>query len=508
MKIFQLKDPDTPVSTIERIYGYSLFILILLGLIFRARLFLTGRSLWLDEASLALNILNRSFAELFQLPLDHQQGAPIGYLFSVKAITLLLGDSEYAFRLFSLLAGCLALWLIALFSRQYLNKTGAWIAIALFVFGPYLVNYSAEAKQYMGDVVVTLTFLMIGFKLIDENATFKNFLAVSGIGAILLWFSHPAMFSAAGIGFMLLLHYGLKKDKARLTWSLLGGFIWGINLIIIYFVNLRHLTSNAFFLDFWQAGFMVMPPWKHIDWFAQVWQSLLHDPLGIEANPTIVFLIFAAGIYYLFRRDWRLGTVICLPLVFALFASSLHKYSLLGRLLLFATPILVIAISAGVGGLGSLFKNRYLSLGIQLVAVLYLLVAPLQVSLDGFFHPKYAEHIKPTMEYLREQWKDGDLIYVYYNAGPAFQFYAPKYGLKPDNILIGTDRSANPQAPFDEIDELVGHKRVWLIFSHVYEKDAFNEKDFILSAIDQVGKKEREYRVPETSVYLYLYDLK
>jgi hypothetical protein len=112
------------------------------------------------------------------------------------------------------------------------------------------------------------------------------------------------------------------------------------------------------------------------------------------------------------------------------------------------------------------------------------------------------------MEYLRDHRRDGDLIYIYYNAGPAFRFYAPKYGLASGDYLIGADRSANPQAPFDEVDTLIGHKRVWLIFTHVYEQDAFNEKDFMLAAVDQAGKKNREYRVPETSVYLYFYDLK
>ena len=43
--------------------------------------------------------------------------------------------------------------------------------------------------------------------------------------------------------------------------------------------------------------------------------------------------------------------------------------------------------------------------------------------------------------------------------------------------------------------------------SHVYESGSFNEKDFILSDLQQMGKKKRELRVPGTSVYLYLFDL-
>ena len=45
----------------------------------------------------------------------------------------------------------------------------------------------------------------------------------------------------------------------------------------------------------------------------------------------------------------------------------------------------------------------------------------------------------------------------------------------------------------------------WL--KSVEEKGNFNEKDFLLSYLDQVGSKKREFRQPGTSVYLYLYDL-
>ena len=57
------------------------------------------------------------------------------------------------------------------------------------------------------------------------------------------------------------------------------------------------------------------------------------------------------------------------------------------------------------------------------------------------------------------------------------------------------------------MDALRGHDRVWFLFSHVYENGDFNERDFILNYLDSIGDLQREYRVPGTSVYLYLYDL-
>jgi hypothetical protein len=293
-----------------------------------------------------------------------------------------------------------------------------------------------------------------------------------------------------------------------LLWTALCGVVWGISLGILYFVNLRHLAASELLLNYWQVGFMQLPPWKNPAWFAEIWGALLKDPLSLKAHPLAVFIIFVAGLAFLFRRNWHLAAVILLPLLLALAASGFHKYSLVGRMLLFATPLFIIALASGVNGLAGLVRNRYVAHGLRILMAVYLLWGPLSASLTEFVEPKTREHIKPTMEYLRESSKPGDTIYVYYNTGPAFRFYAPKYGLEPDNTIIGTDHSADPEAYYAELDQLDGRKRVWFIFSHIYEKGKFNERDFILAYADQLGEKVREYRIPATTVYLYLYDLK
>ncbi|MGB8983890.1 MAG: glycosyltransferase family 39 protein [Anaerolineales bacterium] len=480
----------------------------LLGVLLRLRHFLSGRSLWVDEAMLALNILQRNFAGLLQQPMEYGQGAPIGYLFSVKVLTLLLGDSEYALRFFSLLAGLAALALMIVLARQCLDRTGAVIAVALFACMPSLVYYSGETKQYMGDVLVCLLFLFIFFRMLHKPATGKDFVLFGAAGTLLLWFSHPAVFVAAGVGLTLFLHYWLAKDRTRMLWTALCGAVWSLNVGVLYVVNLRHLAASEYLLTFWQSGFMELPPWRNPTWFAHIWDSLLKDPLGLGIQPLIGFLLFGAGIVFLFRRDWRSGALILLPLLLALAASALHKYSLLGRMLLFAVPLFVIGLAAGVNGLAGLVKNRYGSHGLRLLMAVYLLWAPLHTSLAEFAEPKTREHIKPSMQYLQESRKPGDVIYVYYNTVPAFRFYAPKYGLAPGEFIIGADHSTDPEAYYPELDALDGEKRVWLIFSHVYERGEFNERDFILAYADGLGKRVREFRIPATTVYLYLYDLR
>ncbi len=67
----------------------SVAFILFVGIVFRLRQYLFGRSLWLDEAMLALNIVNRNFSQMFQ-PLDFNQGAPIGFLLIEKFFNTLL----------------------------------------------------------------------------------------------------------------------------------------------------------------------------------------------------------------------------------------------------------------------------------------------------------------------------------------------------------------------------------------------------------------------------------
>ncbi|MDE5108199.1 MAG: hypothetical protein O4808_14405, partial [Trichodesmium sp. St17_bin3_1_1] len=59
------------------------YLIIAFGVALRLIQYLSNRSLWADEAVLALNIVNRSYLELMQ-PLDYDQGAPIGFLIVEK----------------------------------------------------------------------------------------------------------------------------------------------------------------------------------------------------------------------------------------------------------------------------------------------------------------------------------------------------------------------------------------------------------------------------------------
>lgn len=484
-------------------------LLMLVGVLLRLRQYLTGRSLWADEAMLALNIVNRNITALFK-PLDYDQGAPLGFLFVEKIFNIFLGRNEYALRLFPLLLGIFAMGLFYLLLKRVMHShAGMLIALALFVFNPRLIYYSSEVKQYILDVFVTITLLLVAAPLLDEQTSKRNFVQLALAGVLTLWFSHPAVFVLAGIGLTLVVIYFSRHDRAGLLFVLGMGILWIAIIGFLYLIILKDLRQNAYMQEYWQAGFMPLPPWSNPVWFA----SVLHENIGLQYGiPYAQYLVLGlmlAGWFYLWMHQRNVAIALALILVMTLIASALELYPVLERMILFTIPIGLILIGKSIDWLYSLSPDRKsLNVVIAVVIAGLLLYGPFTTSVEYFLNPKYYEHIRPSMENLQSSWKDGDTLYVTNGAVPAFEYYAPMYGLQ--EISYRTNQRQDytyRQKITEQLDALNGQPRVWILMSHVYEIDGFNEQDFILEYLKQHGTRKREFRVPGTSVYLYLFDL-
>ncbi len=484
-------------------------LLMLFGALLRLRQYLTGRSLWADEAMLALNIVDRDLIGLFK-PLDYDQGAPLGFLFVEKVFNIFLGRNEYALRLFPLLLGIFAMGLFYLLLKRVVHShAGILIALALFVFNPRLIYYSSEVKQYILDVFVTTTLLLVAAPLLEAQGSKKNFAQLALAGFLALWFSHPALFVLAGIGITLVIIYFRRHEYAGLRYVLGMGALWIATIGFLYFIILQDLRQNAYMQEYWQAGFMPVPPWSNLMWFA----SVLHENIGLQFGiPYAQYLVLGlmlAGWLYLWIRQRNFAGALALILMVTLIASAFQLYPVLERMILFTIPIGLILIGKSMDWLSSFLPDqRSLSTVTAVVLAGLLLYGPFTTSIEYFLNPKYYEHIRPSMENLQSSWKTGDTLYVTNGAVPAFEYYAQMYGLQEISYRTNqrqdyTDR----QKITEQLDALNGQSRVWILMSHVYERDGFNEQDFILEYLKQHGTRKREFRVPGTSVYLYLFDL-
>jgi hypothetical protein len=498
--------------------------ILIFGAILRLRQYFSGRSLWADEAMLALNIVDRNFAELFK-PLEYDQGAPLGFLLVEKLFNSIFGRNELVLRFFPLLAGLVSLWLfyLLIMSLRHLPRTtGArggdsrrsvavapWrhnlLALALFAINPQLVDYTSEAKQYIVDVAVALALLLLAIPIFQNQFSRKNFILLAVAGILALWFSHPSLFALAGIGVALVIQFLQTRDYKNLRITFGVGLLWLANFTLLYFINLRQLSQNDYLANYWTDGFISLFPWSDFNWLS----DLIKYQLDVQFLPLFVAVLILIGWFALFREERSFALAFAFTTIFAFTASALHLYPVSGRLSLFLIPLGILLLAKAIEFSQKTFSsNKFVSLGITILLSGYLLVNPLLTSFQNFISPKYHEHIRPTMQVLADSWKDGDALFVTAWAEPAFRYYAPFYGLE-DAEYVSSKIEDYPDGETlkSRISPLVGEKRAWVLFSHVYEQSGFNERDYLVAYLNEIGEKRREILKSGTSVYLFFYDL-
>jgi hypothetical protein len=486
----------------------TVLLTLMLGTVLRLRQYLTGRSLWADEAMLALNIVERNFAGMFQ-PLDYDQGAPIGFLLVEKLFNTILGKHEFALRLFPLLVGVISLWLFYLLLKRITSGPGLLVSLALFAFNPRLIYYSSEVKQYILDVAVTISLLLIAAPAFSAFPRKKDYVWLALAGIVALWFSHPALFVLAGIGLASGITTLQRRDYSSLRLVTGVGIVWLLTITFLYVLILKDLNQNAYMREYWQGAFLPMPPWRDPGWLAKSLTENIGIQFGIPYAVFLVFFLMLVGWVMLWFHQRGYSIALASILLVTLTASALQLYPVFERMILFLVPLGLILIGKAVEAFHQR-AQRFNIPGVLSVWFLagYLLYGPFVTSLENFIAPKYFEHIRPSMETLRDSWKDGDALYVSNGALPAFRFYAPFYGLKTIPYEFGKREAyKNPESLVNKLASLDGQQRVWILLSHVYEKENFNERVFILDTLNDIGEKKREFRVPGTSVFLYLYDL-
>ena len=119
-----------------------LYVIFSIGLVILIREYAGGRSLWVDEAMLALNI-RKSFGELL-LPLNNHQTAPILFLYLSKIFTIIFGFSDYSLRVTPLLSGIGSFFLFLNTIKKIFNPNGRILALSLFIVTDRLIYYINE----------------------------------------------------------------------------------------------------------------------------------------------------------------------------------------------------------------------------------------------------------------------------------------------------------------------------------------------------------------------------
>ena len=473
------------------------------GLLLALVQFLHGRSLWVDEAMLALNIVTRDPLGLLR-PLDDNQVAPILFLLLEKAFTSLVPNSEYGLRILPLLcyaAGAFAFFRIVLHLFQH--AAIQVLALSLFAFNTNLIFYASEVKQYMGDLAVCCIIFWWTLKYTTDR---RGLHRLGVISLVAIWFSSvtPIIVLSA---FGYVVHHRWREggnDRAWIRPMLLWCVGWCIMFMLYYASVVHDHPTRALMQRFWLDANGLLPndPFT-VRFYNALWDRAHHVftlllPYGVK-NIYPLPLFWLIGCFGLaFSGPRRLLLLFLLPVVVHLLLAILHFYPFETRMLLYLIPCFIVVAAYGV----QLILQRWPKLDALARRPLALILIPIVLAYPflrkGF--PRGKQEIKPCLAYIAEHAEPADVVYVDIGAKPAFTYYA----LIGKFDLPGTVRFAPARDDPEKYlaDALSQHGPTWFVFTHMRKRDS----NSIIAALEKKGLTPTDQCVARSG-YAYRYQL-
>jgi hypothetical protein len=473
--------------------------------------FLFNRSLWGDEAALALNIIHKSSVELLK-PLDYYQVAPALFLQIEKLFSMILPDTEYGLRLFSLLCFWASIYLFYRIVKKLDSVYVTVTALSFFCFGYIFVFYSSEVKQYMSDV---FTLLCVFYFVTRKYKNEKNKYWLLGIiGTIAVFLSNvaPVILCTCGL-YMVYDHIFVRKKKIT---PLLAVFsVWLSAFLLYYCFFIYAHPHKEFMVGFWQKerGFLPINP-SNANFYAFLMEvpkivfTAIFD-LNIEKTHSLIIvcgliILFVTGMVRLIR-DKKINLIIltCVPVLLHLLISAFQLYPFYRRLILYTLPGVIIVSALGF----DYFAKTVIPLLKYKNIRLFVIIIPILFSSFSLFsrYPIERTEYKKSIKYVKEHINESKNIYLYGWESIIMKYYMD-IGFLPEEINIinkeaGKNFNVSPVSLENLLEELnLLHHKNWILFSST----AMSDEKFIVSRLDSLGyDKVKEFHTKGSSVYLY-----
>ena len=483
-------------------------VLVGLGVLLRIAQYLANRSLWVDEAWLSLNLIERPLTALTK-PLDFQQAAPAGFLLIEGLVTKAFGYSEYALRLFPLACGLISIPAFAWLARRILSTAAAPFAVLLFVVADGLIYYSSEVKPYETDVAVAVCLLGAGILLAEEECGRTRALLIAVGGLVLVTLSFPALFVVAAVAGVLTVRLLFNGRRHLLSPASLPVLLWGSAAIgtAIFGLTRGRLVRESFGDSgrFLGVGGSSSP--LHA---LNVMGTGIATAIGFPQHrpfshvEKLALLCALVGAFVLLRRNRTTFWMLIAPFALLLGASAAHAYPILERTELFLVPVVVLFIAEGVVQIVRWFRGPARVVA-ALVLPTLLVAGPVWLAGERLIHPRTNEEMRPVLEFVRDHWRPGDTLYVHYGAQYALLYYEECHCLRLSTPGTGRDlwplralrgqrnqfgQAAVPLSSdvfigryhgnrgqyLSDLDRVRRRHRVWFLYSHV---SSDSEESFI-----------------------------
>jgi len=438
-------------------------------------------TLWLDEAMLALNIVQHGLIRLL-LPLDYFQVAPVGYLWMLKGLTHPFDGAIWAFRLPSLAAFALSLYA---FRRGMIglldihapagSTSLANLLTASLCLSPFLLKYSVEIKQYMFDFAVW----SVGFAGIValQRGSFQPL--SSKRHGLLLLISGPIAMAFSNVAVLILFSWGLSwligdVKRWRHLFPILSG--WAGAFIIFYLLSIHDHPAREFMQEYWSRAGAFMPFDDQIfNWtFSRIFELIQSV---IPWSSSVTSMAFAAlwtlGLLFTKSRAQTqpLLVFLLLPILMHFVLSGLQMYPMAKRLGLWHIGGMVAMWGLVLGKVGSSHRSLRQT-------CLFLLAFSLVLQGKNTLKspPKCLESIENVLEHFEANPGDFNPIYMDLRNWASTKFHLGTHTSFPERnfIVLGDYKSGFP----DDLPEVTrsAPDTCWVLV-HDYSFSFRNEKN-------------------------------
>ncbi len=437
--------------------------IIIFAIAIRIYIFSFDKSLWLDEAALALNILDRNFLELFT-PLIYAQSAPPLFLILVKLSTLFFGNFEYVLRFIPFmmsLGSVIAFYYLLEYLFKNNNKVIMAVTLFLFSINFPLLYYTAELKQYSSDVLFVILAFLFYFKYF-KDLTPKKEIVFGFLSIIFPLFSFGSIFAFCSLA-ILSFAKKLKKDKGSCG-SFIFPMIFTLGLIIEYFLFFKNLNPTMNIYKYWVPYFINFDILKGVKIFIYIFQYYFYS----FYTALCAIVLFVLGSIYLFKNKRDIFYSFMLMIFGAFLASFLNIYPLYERLSLFLYPVFLIIIACCAYFL--LEDDKLKPFWIKIIVSCLIGIFVLNMCLVNFLKPEYylKEDIKPLVEKLLCEVKHNnkDKILVFKHSHLSWEYYTKYRGYDFSNNETLVCPSTQNDDCFSRLEKFCDKKdNCWIIYT-------------------------------------------
>ena len=265
-------------------YALSPFAVAAIGIALDVSQWAAALPLWVDEEMIALNVRDRSFADLDGM-LWLGQSAPLGWLALERSVMLVLGGGERALRLVPLLFGVATVLTAAWIGRRWMGRVGAVVFVLLCWVSRQLAHYRFEFKHYTADVFFGLAIPALAAWVVEaDNARDRTRRALIwwAVAALGQWFANGALLVAPACAVFLFV-FLLRQDGVRRVFYFSAAWlVWLVSFGLHYDLSLQYTHHNEYLREYWAAQMLPASAGlsDSLRWFIDRLEPLALNPAG------------------------------------------------------------------------------------------------------------------------------------------------------------------------------------------------------------------------------------